>query len=301
MYNPDFKRKFISASTTSVNTAKLYASVFNKTEPYEMKMHLDICDMSSQVMLGLIKSVSTSRTDTNVAFVRVIRKYIKWCNDNGYSDNQVEIEMISDTNIEAIREKCVRSAADLHRRLDTIFPDGDTSQKDNVLSCYFWLAFIGILHKDIMDVRISDVDLTNGVVTFNDIDYHIPREAMLCFDRCTDYMRIKDRQDTTYLLCINNNRYDSDQFTRVVSSAIAYRIRYNGVNIKLKYSSIFVSGIFCRMYQNERAGIPVAFQPIAEAVVAARTGGADYFQIGRMRRQYERDYLVWKEAFGYEQ
>lgn len=300
MYNAEVKRKFISSITQSYSRAKYYASIFNRIEKYESELNADMYEMTSDQILNIINDVSTARTETTIVMTRAIRRYLAWCNESGYSHALVDIPVSTCSNLDTIRERCVRSAADLSRRLETIFPSHEAGDNDDVYCCYFWLAFIGIPKRLITDVRVNDVDITNGIISFNGTDYSIPREAMLCFDGCTDYKRLKLKKSDGSLLHVNQSKHTSSQLTSIISSSMKARNEARGTDIKLKYLDVFMSGIYCRMYQNEKNGIPVSFQSVAEEVVESKGEGSNYFKVGRARRQYERDYLIWKEAFGYE-
>ena len=73
--------------------------------------------------------------------------------------------------------------------------------------------------------------------------------------------------------------------------------------MKLSYSRIWISGLFYRMYERERAGLPVDFSEAASRFMEGRTykleSGRNTLESyqRRVAREYLLDYEYWKSTF----
>ena len=217
-----------------------------------------------------------------------------------------------------MRRQTVANPQHLQRYLDSIFEPEEEETIGCTLRCYFWLAYMGMDEEDAFNITTSEVDLANMVIKHNDREYIIYRESIPAFRNCVRLKRFrykhpnhtsisyKDRAPGDCLLRgISANKPNTQAFRVEISrrKKKASVIKTNSsLDLDLSFSRAWMSGIFYRMLERERAGIPADFLEIAIQFTEGRTYTLSRRQTvqdkqRRLAKYYLNDYNRWKEAY----
>jgi len=245
----------------------------------------------------------------------ILKDYVKWCigmKVPGACDGMLKIETVG---LEKVKHQTVANPLHLQRYLDSICEPESEETTDNIYRCFYWLAYGGVAEEDILSIKCSDVDLNNMVVRYNDTEVPIYREALPAFKNCVKLTQFVYKHPN-YDKLVYKDRADGDTLVRGIRSAPsikAMRVELSRrskakmdegkTDLKLSYFRVWISGLFYRMYERERAGMPVDFSAAAAQFMEGKTYKLDR---GRntpeaKKRQLTRDYLEdyerWKLAF----
>lgn len=315
MYNEELKTKFVRGYTNSVSTADVCQTIFNAFEQYEVAWDADLCTKSADELQPVIDSLVGFRARSKWMRLIILKDYVKWCigmKVPGACDGMLKIETVG---LEKVKHQTVASPLHLQRYLDSICEPESEETTDNIYRCFYWLAYGGIEEEDILSIKCSDVDLNNMMVRYNNTEVPIYREALPAFKNCVQLTQFVYKHPN-YDKLVYKDRADGDTLVRGIRSTPsikAMRVELSRrskakmdegkTDLKLSYFRVWISGLFYRMYERERAGIPVDFSDAAAQFMEGKTYKLDR---GRntpeaKKRQLTRDYLEdyerWKLAF----
>lgn len=315
MYNEELKTKFVRGYTNSISTAEVCQTIFNAFEQYEVGWGADLCTRSTEELQPVIDSLVGFRARSKWMRLIILKDYVKWCigmKVPGACDGMLKIETIG---LEKVKHQTVASPLHLQRYLDSICEPESEETTDNIYRCFYWLAYGGVAEEDILSIKCSDVDLNNMVVRYNNTEVPIYREALPAFKNCVNLTQFVYKHPN-YDKLVYKDRADGDTLVRGIRSAPsikAMRVELSRrsrakmdegkTDLKLSYFRVWISGLFYRMYERERAGMPVDFSASAAQFMEGKTYKLDR---GRntpeaKKRQLARDYLEdyerWKLAF----
>ena len=315
MYNEELKTKFVRGYTNSISTAEVCQTIFNAFEQYEVEWDADLCTRSAEELQPVVDNLVGFRARSKWMRLIILKDYVKWCigmKVPGACDGMLKIETVG---LEKVKHQTVASPLHLQRYLDSICEPESEETTDNIYRCFYWLAYGGVAEEDILSIKCSDVDLNNMVVRYNDTEVPIYREALPAFKNCVKLTQFVYKHPN-YDKLVYKDRADGDTLVRGIRSAPsikAMRVELSRrskakmdegkTDLKLSYFRVWISGLFYRMYERERAGIPVDFSAAAAQFMEGKTYKLDR---GRntpeaKRRQLTRDYLEdyerWKLAF----
>lgn len=315
MYNEELKTKFVRGYTNSISTAEVCQTIFNAFEQYEVEWGADLCTRSTEELQPVVDGLVGFRARSKWMRLIILKDYVKWCigmKVPGACDGMLKIETVG---LEKVKHQTVASPLHLQRYLDSICEPESEETTDNIYRCFYWLAYGGVAEEDILSIKCSDVDLNNMVVRYNDTEVPIYREALPAFKNCVNLTQFVYKHPN-YDKLVYKDRADGDTLVRGIRSAPsikAMRVELSRrskakmdegkTDLKLSYFRVWISGLFYRMYERERAGMPVDFSAAAAQFMEGKTYKLDR---GRntpeaKKRQLTRDYLEdyerWKLAF----
>ena len=315
MYNEKLKTQFVRGYTNSISTSEVCQAIFNTFEQYEVEWGADLCTKSAEDLQPVIDNLVGFRSRSKWMRLIILKDYVKWCigmKVPGACDGMLKIETIG---LEKVKHQTVASPLHLQRYLDSICEPESEETTDNIYRCFYWLAYGGVAEEDILSIKCSDVDLDSMVVRYNDTEVPIYREALPAFKNCVKLTQFVYKHPN-YDKLVYKDRADGDTLVRGIRSAPSIKsmrvelsrrskakMDEGKTDLKLSYFRVWISGLFYRMYERERAGMPVNFSAAAAQFMEGKTYKLDS---GRntpeaKKRQLTRDYLEdyerWKLAF----
>ncbi len=319
MYNDDRKSAFIDSYTKSDNTKLKLQQLFTQLSVYEEELDKDLCEQSAQELQPFINGITGLRQRSSVTSVVYLREYVKWCRKNGYKTSNGISEVKFDC-LERVRSQMVASPLHLKTVMDKTSPDSkngfDTPDKGTVDITYrvfLWMAFAGLQDRDAVLVTNSDVDFQSMCIRFDGKQYDIYRESIEDFRQaCTltsflyehpSYTCYRDRAPGDIIM---RGFRSSSVDVLTVRPYINKHFDSRSVG-KISYKSVYLSGIFYRAYEKERAGLSVSFQGLARerierkaktgsGYVTSKTSTLNSIANG-LEKDYMTDYARWKCAF----
>lgn len=317
MYNEKQKNDFISSYTNSDKTTTLISQIFNWFEPYEIEWDKDLSQQESDVLQPVVNELTGVRIKSTELILIILKEYVKWCGRNGYEVSKGIFDVRINT-IDKIQKQMVASPLHLRSRLDEFFESPEKETVDVIYRVFLWMAFAGLADKDAIRVAASDVDLENLRINFEGHSYEIYKECKDDFEkacRLTDffyehqqphYTTRRDRADGNLIMRgIRSPSVDLKTIRPIINK------RFNSEDDdrqkgRISYRRIYLSGIFYREYERERAGFEVDFSTVIAEDIARKEKSKKYTVTktrtistiaNTMEREYLADYDKWKCAF----
>lgn len=224
---------------------------------------------------------------------------------------------VSVVGLEKIRSRMVANPLHLQSCLDKLFHPEIENRIDNLYRCYFWMVYGGIKEADTVLVRESDVDFAEMRIKYGDTSAPIYREAIPSFRNAVGLTSFL-YEHPGYGKPIQRDRVPGDTIMRGVkadakimtirstlSKHIADMVNQGKVDVKLSYYRVWLSGVFYRMYEYERAGGEVNFSGIAAEAMVGKTYVVNGInkritkehKQNQKKKDYMEDYQRWKLAF----
>ncbi len=274
MYNGRLKARFIEEFTTAEQWRVGAAHMFEAFAPYETEYGADLCTWDEERMASVFQNLVGIRVKSSFSRLTILRRYAAWCVEKqvpGANPALVTLHNVSGPQPEKIRSQMVSSPAHLQQFLDAVLSPEDDCTTECLLRCYLWLAFIGLREEEALELPTTAVDLENLVIRYNGREYPFYREAIKAFRVCvrTDQFVVKrsSHQDKRYTVL---PRAPGDRLLRGITTekrkysfrtalSRAIKIALNAgvdsnLQIRLGYNRVYNSGLFYRMYIDERAG-----------------------------------------------
>lgn len=313
MYNEEQKLRFIENYTQSPNTRKIAATLFLRLAPFEEEWQSDLCTKSTQELQPVIDKVVALRFRSQWMSLNILKEYVKWCmmmRFPGACDGMLHITV---AGLDKVKRQMVSSPLHLQQYLDAVFKKEEKQMLDNLYRCYYWMAYGGVRDQDILSVKVSDVDFNKMCIRYRDTSVPIYREALPAFHNAVELKGFlyehpnydpiwRDRAPGDTLIrgyhAITQIKYLRSNMSHLSADAI----QRGKTDLHLSFNRVWMSGLFYRMYERERAGLTVDFTGVAEELMS----GKDYVIKGRTtieHRQKQRgrdimeDYQRWKLAF----
>lgn len=326
MFNEEVKNNFISEFTTSISRRHAAVVMFNAVEKFETKWGKDICTANKTELQSVIEEIIGLRRSSKKLRLSILKEYIHWCIDNhieGATDDLFKIED-EDFGLQKIKRQMVANPQHLQRYLNCICESEKEETVDCIYRCFYWLAYSGLQEDDVFNIRSKDIDLEDMVIRYNNEEYPIYRESIPAFKNCinltqfrykhpnysADKIIFKDRAPGDMLLrgigstkSIKAVRVDMSRRARNPKFKSKQDENDTSLDLKLSFYRVWLSGLFYRTYEAERAGMPADFLAVAEEFMEGKTYKLDSGRntIGAKQRQLARDYLEdynrWKEAY----
>ncbi|MCM1222383.1 MAG: hypothetical protein NC548_48740 [Lachnospiraceae bacterium] len=314
MYNESQKIKFIKSYTSSINTANVATVIFNAFEKYETSWQADLCSKEKDVLQPIVDEIAGLRSRSKWMTITILKEYVKWClvmKVPNACDGMLQVDAIG---LDKVRRQMVSSPLHLQRYLDVLFDAESEETIDNIYRCYFWMAYGGIDEGDAILVRSRDVNFNEMAIYYKNTSVPIYRESLSAFRNAVSLTSFLYKHPN-YSKPIRRERIEGDILMRgikaetkiltirsTLSKQSIQAIKSGKTDMQLSFSRAYLSGLFFRMYERERAGVPIDF---SEAAVHAMEG-KNYTLSGRAKiehrqnrieRDYMEDYQRWKLAF----
>lgn len=320
MYNTTQKEKFIYSYTTQVSVNKLCVQLFNKFEDLENSWGNDLCTREAKdLQIGLEKFCGI-RNRSKLYPLKIIKAYIKWCIDNnipGAIDGTIGLE---EDFLGKLKDNTISGPVELQNYLNTICDPVEKDTVDNIIRCFYWLAFGGMKQVDIMNVTSNNIDLFYMVARANNKEYVIYREAVPAIRKCIELRQFLldnpnhatpvyvDRVDGNCLLRGIHGTPNQRSMKVRLSKMANYKDSEHDDSpmVRLSYKKVWLSGIFYRLFEAERAGIEPDFISLAIELSEGKkyklpdAPGALQSKYKKIAKIYAADYERWKLAFSLE-
>lgn len=314
MYNNELKTKFIRDYTQSINTANVATTVFKAMEPFEEAWQADLCTKAADELQPVIDKVVALRLSSQWMSLTILKEYVRWCmmmRVPGACDGMLHITA---AGLDKVRHQMVSSPFHLQQYLDAVFSKEEDEMLDNLYRCYYWMAYGGIQDNDVLKVKVSDVNFAEMYIQYGDTSVPIYREALPAFHNAVELASFLYRHPK-YAKPIRRDRVPGDTLIRGyrtitqtsnlrsnMSHLSADAIKQGKTELQLSFYRVWISGLFYRMYERERAGLPIDFTSVAADLMADKTyvikGRTKLEHRQRQRgRNYMEDYQRWKLAF----
>ena len=314
MYNEQQKARFIKDYTGSLNTANVAETIFNALERYEDSWNADLCTRSAEELQPVIDEIVGLRAQSKWMTLTILKEYVKWCmlmNIPGACDGMLHIE---GAGLDKLKHQMVSSPLHLQRFLDEVFDVESEETIDNIYRCYFWMAYGGIDEEDTIQIKKSDVNFSQMIISYKSTSVPIYREAIPAFQNAVNlnsfvykhpnYTKVIRRDRVPGETIMRGIKASTKTFTMrtTLSKRNIQAIKDGLTDLQLSFYRVRMSGLFYRVYEMERAGIPVSFSEAALRVMEGKT----YSLYGReklhhkqnkIERSYLEDYQRWKLAF----
>lgn len=314
MYNEEQKRRFISGYTKSLNTAKVAGVIFDAIAPYEETYEKDMSTFSVDELQPAINNILGLRSGSKWMGITILREYVRWCIINecpGACDSITHVDLLG---LDKVRLQMVSSPLHLQKYLNEVFDPEADETIDNIYRCFFWMGYSGIPEENTLSVEADDIDMESMVIKREDGVFPIYREAIPAFRNAITLTQFHYKHPN-YSKDVIRNRLPGTTLMRGIKantqimtlrSTLSRRLNEaykDGKTMQqLSFYRIWLSGLFYRMYDMERAGIPADFSDVAIQQMEGKTysleGRATLRQKqNRKAREYMMDYQRWKIAF----
>jgi len=314
MYNAEQKKRFAMGFTDSEQMRAEALRIFNAFEKLEESHGADLCTLDLDTVRPVFDKLAGLRDKSKHRPLYVLQEYVKWCRSNGVAGVADSFFRITDIGVEKMKRQTVRSPRHLQSFFNAICDAESEETFDNVIRAYYWLAYAGMQENDIINVRVSDVDLPNMKIRYGGEEYPVYSDAIPSIRNCVELRAFCSRHPN-YTKVVLLDRVDGDHLLRGhrgVSSPATMRAELSKrrrialdsgkTELDLSYYRIWISGVFYRAYENEQGGATVDFTD----VTGARHRGLDYkLDSGRisqrirrseLEREYRIDYERWKQT-----
>lgn len=314
MYNEEMKSRFIREYTGSLNTANVATTIFNAMEEYEKSWNADLCTRSSEELQPVITEITGLRSKSKWMALTILKEYVKWCiamQVPGACDGMLQIQTVG---LDKVKHQMVSSPLHLQKFLDDVFDPESEETLDNIYRCYFWMAFGGIDEEDTILIQNEQVDFGQMVIYYKTTNIPIYREALPAFRNAVSLSSFLYKHPN-YSKPVRRDRVPGDTLMRGIratTKTFTMRTTLSKRNIKaiedgltdlqLSFYRVRMSGLFYRVYEMERAGIPTSFSEAALRVMDGKTytlHGREKLEHrqNKIERSYMEDYQRWKLAF----
>lgn len=314
MYNEEQKRKFISGYTKSIHTSNVASTVFEAMAAYEETYEKDMCAFTVDELQPAVNNILGLRTASKWMGIIIMREYVRWCMANKYPDACDSIMRVDLLGLDKVRTQMVSSPLHLQKYLNEVFDAEDEETIDNIYRCFFWMGYCGISEEETLQIETKNVDLTNMTISYNGQDRPIYRESLPAFRNAIQLTQfsykhpnysklvIRDRVIGTTLMRGIKANTQLLTLRSTLSKRLSEAFKEGRTQQQLSFYRIWLSGLFYRMYEMERAGIPADFSETAIQEMSGKTysleGRATLRQKqNRKAKDYMDDYQRWKLAF----
>lgn len=162
MYNQEYKEAFINALERKEDSKIQYMSMFNRVAPIELAKNKDMYDMNMDELDDLFYKLRRKTTRSAVQFFNLIKSYITWAKDNGYSESRLH-PIVDTINSEFVEKYLYKVGNQYYTRdeiLDAIQHLVNPRDKAIVL-CLFEGVF-GKSCSEIINLRYEDITERDG-------------------------------------------------------------------------------------------------------------------------------------------
>lgn len=308
MYNEQRKTDFLTGMNRSNKFKGCTYTLFKTSEPFEAEWGCDLTERPKDDIQKIINKLPISNYEMSRLYISILRRYIAWSKDRGYEVHSTLVGTDFDyTKSDLDAAGFVASPLHLEHMMDELvyvdpydptvvkprFAPVEDGTVDILRRTFLWLAFCGIDSDDVFNIKTSDVDFIGMVIRHGRRIYEIYREAVPALHAAVTRTTFVNIHENPYYK-IEKPRVDSDAlmrgcvgkhvgirgFTTVIHrkfDLVPVERETNAVERRVSYQRVYLSGIFYRWYECERAGRFVDFDDVDED----------------MKYRYER----WKKSF----
>ena len=321
MYNEEQKQRFISDMQFTDDMRVFVTRVFVSLQKYEEAWGADVCTRSVEELRPVINELAGLRSSAAHTKINVIRKYFSWCKNNGIPDVTDAAFQLSPDNTDNIRSQLISGPLAMELFLSKIFRPISDHEVSILFRCFYWFLFSGIRESDAIYVKKHDIDFQSMLIHFNGDDYPIYKEAIDTIRLALElrefyyyhslYTERKEitRMNSEYIMSASESILSLHYVKTYTNKKKRKAAEKGEENIDLTFDHAFLSGIFYRKFELERAiGAPFTYEDFLDVVEfvtrdskysekAKTTPGRITSMKNRMARHYLEDYNTWKRVF----
>lgn len=308
MYNEEQKQKFLASYTKSINTARVASVIFEAVSPYEETYEKDISTFAVEELQPVVDNILGMRSSSKWMGVTILREYSNWCMMNQVPGACDSIDQVDLLGLNKVRLQTVASPLHLQKYLNEVFDPEEEETIDNVYRCFFWMGYAGIPEEDTLSIESKDIDMENLSIKYGGNDLPIYREAIPAFKNAITLTQFRYKHPN-YSKIIVRDRIPGTSIMRgikantrilTIRSTLSKRLneayKTGKTAQQLSFYRIWISGLFYRMYELERAGIPADFSEVA----VQQMGGKDYSLSGRATLRQKQNRKAWEYKVDYQ-
>lgn len=308
-FNQEYKQRFSEEYSKSHSVQKRCYLLFASTKKYEEEWNADLCTKSVEELQPMIDEITALTKRSQQTCILLLQQYVKWCLNNnvpGACDGMLKIT--GTVNSKRMIYESVTSPRHLQTYLDSVFDPEDLHTIDNVRRTFCWLAFSGLLSKDIFNIKNKDINLDDMTIYYNGEIYPIYREGIKAIRNSVNLEVIniihplrtnatqEDRFDSDLVMRGIRNVLTFKDMTEIISRKQSIAIKKEKTNLRLGYFRIWLSGLFYRIYIDEIGGIPPDFIKEIDKIYAAKEAKIVNSAKNLHARYYAEDYKIWKQS-----
>ncbi len=321
LYDPQRKETFLAEQLPDNHIQQkqcryLFSRLANAEETYQA----DLSTFNEDRLKAALESIAGLRNESQNMTLRYLRLYVTWCRNSGFPDVSDAVFKVRVEGLERMRERTVCGPDHLQRCLDEIFEPEDEKTVDITFRAFFWLAFAGMDEEDILQIRGTDLDFDRMVAVYGRTEYPFPPQAVFSLQvaaklpvfkfRHPNYKSdvYRDRAEGTSLIRGFRNVALITSYRNILSRKMREAQKDGRTETNLSYARVWLSGLFWRAYEREKAGETVDFREEAERFTTRRKdkdGNAIPYTLISLEhkrhdvmRDYAADYQRWKQAWG---
>lgn len=308
MYNEEQKNRFLQDFAGGEKTQARARFLFNSIEAYEEQWSADICTRSTEELDDVLGKIAGVRGSTIFMNLWTLRRYAKWCMDHNIPGATDALLKIKEVGLEQIANTTVSGPEHLQNRLDLVFPPESDCKIYNVSRAFIWMAFFGIDEYDSINFTAKNVDLKNKVMTRDGRTYPIYDEAIpvlrnVCIADSfvyehPRYQVIRARCEGSSILrgFRENEKGTHKSVMQMTSKRIKAAFAKLDDPVEMTYQQVSLSGIFYRVYLNEKETGEVDFTEVNDNLLRNKPNYSKEKR-DKVLRDYKEDYIRWKAAF----
>jgi hypothetical protein len=317
MYNAEQKMRFIQSRIRNENKRQPAVDAFDAFAALEEERGADLCTLPKQDLMETLDSLAGIRNQNQWKEVHIIQDYLYWCVDNKIPRASRDIFDMMEVGLENLRKRMVASPLHLQRVLDQVFDPEEEKTIDNVYRSFLWMAYGGMDRDEALLVTDDAVAFKALAIRWKGESYPLYREALPAIENCieletlavkrSDYTSIQDRIEGDRLLRGVKANSTAGTLLPVITKRVKQAVEEGKTDVNISYNQVWISGLFYRMYEQERAGDVVDFIKAAEKTIDDRIVKKTQAEkpvtddregrIYRTARDYKNDYQRWKRAF----
>ena len=315
MYNAAQKEQFIREYSTKLGVRTAAQQLFDQVSSAEEKAGMDLCCMDLETLQEVFGKMARLRSTSFYTPYKILRDYTEWCLKNGVEGATDAGLCIDSADADAMKYITVRNPRHLQAFLDAICVPESQQTSDNLIRCYYWLAYAGLGDTEILTVTTAEVMLDTMTVFHDGKEYPIYREALPCVKNCRDLDSFR---------YIHPNYADKDVWRARVPGNLLMRgvrsvpklgsirvdlrkrnekaVEEGKTDLKLSYYRVWMSGVFYRMYEDELAGFPPDFSGFVDDKLGdfqfkvPPKGNSQEYKRKAIAESYLADYERWKQT-----
>ena len=271
LYNEQRKNLFLK-SYEDENTVVNYRYVLAKIYQYEERFGKDVCDFNYKDLDVLFHGLNAKSVQSIAYQVSVIQKYIKFCIEEGFSNNSINyatLSTFSGSNLEVYvntiwKEKRIMSREDIYK---TIIEETENAQ-DGVIFSLLFEGVHGEELSELINLRQQDVDELNNRLKLvdkydNKREIVVPGECISIIKDALDqseyektivsdegrvYSETTILKDSDHVLKLSQRKKSKDQITAQAIRQRFKKIKDYYKNPYLTPSSVRLSGMIDMAY-----------------------------------------------------
>lgn len=322
MYNEEIKERFLNEKTQHESIKRVAGTLFEALGKYESEWNADFYTMDLDSIRPVIGELVGFRKASQENQLSILREYIRWCHSQGFdnvSDAIFEIDT-SRVGLDKLKRQMVANPRHLQRYLDCICDPESLETVDCIFRCYYWLAYGGVSNQETaVDINKKDVNLNVLEVVHDGVVYDVYKEAIPAYKNCIElssfrlnnpryYEEIRRDRPMSEKLLSGTRGPRSPHLLRCDLSRLAREhkrceVLEDNLDLNLSYYRVWLSGVFYRYLEMERAGVPADFKPLVWDVLRANkkkrndNSKVDRDYVNKLSKSYKEDYERWKEVY----